>query len=231
MGNRNRVAPTGEIVDYEIQCCWMGNRGCLHRGHRVVRRWRSLAWITCATEFKGRRVEQWAPGRYTVLFLYDEAVALAAGHRPCAECRRNAYNRFRDTWEQAHGARPSAADIDSVLHRHRVAGEAQRTHRLPWAEVPDGTFVRVDGDPALVLGDTVVLWADEGGYAMAHLHPDEGDVEVLTPAPTVAVLRAGYEPQIHPEAHALLADLADELQVERLQAELAPSHPPDRAFP
>ena len=82
MAHRNRVDPTGEIVESSLRCAWLGNRGCLHVGREVVRPWRSQAWITCVLEFKGRHFQQWQPGRWTALFFDDEAVALAAGHRP-----------------------------------------------------------------------------------------------------------------------------------------------------
>jgi hypothetical protein len=205
MGSRNRVAPTGEIVDSGLRCGWMGNRGCLHRGREVVRPWRTTAWITCVLEFKDRWIEQWVPGRYTVLFLHDEAVALAAGHRPCAECRRADYNRFRDAWERAHGARPSAKDLDAALHAERLDGAARRTHRSRWNDVPDGAFVRVDAGPALVVGDAVVSWSNEHGYTTAGPRPRTGDVDVLTPRSTVAAIRAGYAPQIAATALALVA--------------------------
>jgi hypothetical protein len=200
MGSRNRVAPTGEIVESGLRCAWMGNRGCLHRGREVVRPWRTTAWITCVLEFKHRWIEQWVPGRYTLLFFYDEAVSLAAGHRPCAECRRADYNRFRDAWERAHGARPSAKELDAAQHADRLDGTVPRTHRLPWVDVPDGAFVRVDAGPALVVGDAVVSWSGEHGYHAAAARPRTGDVEVLTPSRTVDVIRAGYVPQIAAQA-------------------------------
>ena len=196
MGARNRVDPTGEIIRTDLRCEWMGNRGCLHAGHEIVRPWRSRAWITCRTEYKDWRAPQWAPGRYTVLFFHDEAVALAAGHRPCALCRRDDYNRFRDAWEAAHGVRPSAQELDAVLHADRLDGRAKRTHRLPWSEVPDGAFALVGAGPALVLGDAVVAWSGSTGYGEARARPRSGEVDVLTPRATVGVLRGGYVPQI-----------------------------------
>jgi hypothetical protein len=203
MGSRNRVAPTGEIVESGLRCAWMGNRGCLHRGREVVRPWRTTAWITCVLEFKDRWIEQWVPGRYTLLFFYDEAVSLAAGHRPCAECRRADYDRFRDAWERAHGARPSAKELDAALHADRLDGTAPRTHWSRWVDVPDGAFVRVDAASALVVGAAVVSWSGAHGYHAAAARPRTGDVEVLTPSRTVDVIRAGYAPQVATQAQAL----------------------------
>ncbi len=95
----------------------MGNRGRLHQGRDtrdIVRNHQDKAWITCVLSFRGRRVAQWEPNHYTVLFFLDEAVALAAGHRPCAECRRGAYNTYRTLWAETHGgALPYAKEVTS----------------------------------------------------------------------------------------------------------------------
>ncbi len=96
--HRNRVAPTGEIVAVPLRGAWTGNRGCLHRGTEIVRQWASPHWLICTLQYKGIRREQWVPRRLTWLFFHDEAVAFAAGHRPCALCRREAYNAFRVGW-------------------------------------------------------------------------------------------------------------------------------------
>ena len=195
---QNRVTPTGDIAAIELRGRWMGNRGCLHEGPEIVRPWRSKAWIVCETSYKGWRMPQWAPGRYTVLFFHDEAVALAAGHRPCALCRRPAYRAFLDAWCAVHGGtRVRATELDAVLHASRRddAGR-QRMHERPWSELPDGTFVRDDsGAPSLVLGDRTVPWTI-GGYGVARPRPMSGHATVLTPAPTVDVLRAGYVPRL-----------------------------------
>lgn len=198
MAHRNRVDPTGEIVESSLRCGWLGNRGCLHVGREVVRPWRSRAWITCVLEFKGRHFEQWRPGRWTALFFDDEAVALAAGHRPCAECRRADYNRFLEAVTEVLGARPRASELDVRLHADRRDGAAQRTHQDAWSALPDGTFVRLDGGPAVVVGDVVVPWTD--GYGAAQARPRTGQVDVLTPRLTVDVLRAGYVPQVGVDA-------------------------------
>lgn len=176
----------------------MGNRGCLHEGREIVRPWRSRAWITCRLEYKGWRMPQWAPGRYTVLFFPDEAVALAAGHRPCALCRRGDFDRYVDAWAEATGGpRPRAPELDGVLHDDRLDGRTQRTTTVPWAELPDGAFVSHDGAPALVWGEEVWPWSVAAGYALTPLaRPDRGTATVLTPAGTLRVLAAGYRPEV-----------------------------------
>lgn len=201
---RNRVLPTGEIVAHPGRGLFMGNRGCLHDGGgRIVRQQTSQRfWITCVLSFKGRRRALMQPGRYTELFFLDEAVALAAGHRPCAECRRADYDRFRDAWVLAHGgARPSAPAMDAALSaaRHLPDG-GQKTHRRPVRDLPDGVFVRTSGGAAALVLAGRFHAVDPGGYGASVPADPETDLDVLTPAPTVAVLAAGYRPVLHPSA-------------------------------
>ena len=191
MPQRNRVTPYGDIVVSGLRGRWMGNRGCLHRGHDVVRPWNGKRWIICALEFKGWVAPKWAPGRWTALFFLDEAVALAAGHRPCALCRRADYRRYRT----ALGATGADA-IDARLHRERLDERRKRLHTLAWRDVPVGTFVEIDGAPHVVLSDRVRCWSPESGYGDERTRPMRGDARVLTPPASVGVLRAGYEPQI-----------------------------------
>ena len=195
---RNRVTPTGDIVAIRLRGAWCGNRGILHRGREIVRFHGGDLWITCALEFNGRWQEQWRPGHYTMLYFSDEAVALAAGHRPCGECRRPAYRAYQAAWAAALGGpEPSAREMNRRLHRERlVAGTSRRRfHPMSWAGLPDGAFVLLDGTPAVVLGDHVTEWTT-GGYAARHPRPRTGEVTVITPPSTVAVLRAGYRPQV-----------------------------------
>jgi len=195
MAEQNRVTPTNEIVATGLRCRWMGNRGCLHLDHEIVRPWRSRAWIICETSFRDRHLVQWQPNRYTALFFHDEAVALAAGHRPCAECRRPAYNAFLDAWAAAFGARPKAKELDAALHADRLDGRAQRTHTRPWGDLPDGAFVRLGDDVGVVHGDKAVTWTAANGYGAPTPRP-RGDAVVLTPAATIDALLHGYEPHI-----------------------------------
>jgi hypothetical protein len=196
---RNRVTPTGDIVAIPLRGAWCGNRGNLHDdGPSIVRFHKSALWIVCALQYKDQRLTQWAPGRYTLLFFHDEAVAFAAGHRPCALCRRPAYERYRDAWVAGRGGdRPAAMAIDRQLQSERLVrgSHRRRLHRMAWSSLPAGTFVLVDGRPLLVLDDAVVPWRTEG-YGAAAGRPRAGDVDVLTPPATVSVLRSGYEVQI-----------------------------------
>ena len=199
---RNRVTPTGEIVAIPLRGAWTGNRGILHRGREIVRFHAGDLWITCALQFKDRHQEQWRPGHYTFLFFHDEAVSFAAGHRPCAECRRPSYDAYRRAWAAGLGAAlPSAADMNRTLHHERIlAGTHQRRiHELPWPDLPDGTFVVVDDVPAVVVGDHLSEWTHDG-YGRRRVRTRAGVASVLTPPSTVAALRACYQAQIDPSA-------------------------------
>lgn len=199
---RNRVTPTGEIVDTPLRGAWTGNRGILHRGRDIVRFHAGDLWITCALQFKGRHHEQWRPGHYTFLFFHDEAVAFAAGHRPCAECRRPSYDAYRAAWAAGLGVdRPSAKDMNRRLHGERlVAGtHRRRLHDLAWDSLADGTFVVVEDVPAVVVGQHLVEWTPEG-YGRRRPRPRAGRAIVLTPPSTIAAFRAGYEPQVDESA-------------------------------
>jgi hypothetical protein len=194
--HRNRVTPGGEIVAIALRGGWTGNRGILHEGEEIVRPWASHHWLCCALSYKDRWHEQWQPRHLTWLFFHDEAVAFAAGHRPCALCRRPAYNAFRAAWP-GNGLPPSHDDIDRRLHAERVIprGRRRRTHPARWGALPDGAFVLDRGGPALVRRDRLIPWTHEG-YGPARRRPRAGEAELLTPPSTVSVLAAGYVVQI-----------------------------------
>jgi hypothetical protein len=195
---RNRVTPLGDIVAIEQRGAWLGNRGILHEGRQVVRFHASNLWIICELRHKDWRLPQWEEGHFTVLFFHDEAVALSAGHRPCALCRRDAYNRYRTAWARGLGtAIPSAKDMDHQLHGERIVrgSHRRRLHPAPWHNVPAGAFVLVAGQSAIALDDVIVPWSPLG-YGKATARPESGVVEVITPPSSLAALKAGYRPQI-----------------------------------
>jgi len=198
MAARNRVTPTGEIVAIDQRGTFMGNRGSIHRGvGDIARPWQVRRWITCQLEYKGWVAPKWEPGRWTPLFFWDEAVALAAGHRPCALCRHPDFTRWVDAWEKAFGERSKVDPMDRRLHDDRIDGRVQRRHREPWASLPEGAFAVLADGPVLVLADQVVPWSTAGYGAVAE-RPAGGEATLLTPAATVEVLRHGYRPQLHP---------------------------------
>jgi hypothetical protein len=202
---QNRVAPTGEIVAVDARGTLMGNRGCIHRPDRTlgVARWRSKMWIACRLEWKGVRRDPMPPGRWTALFFLDEATALAAGHRPCAYCRREDFNAFAEAWRVARGLgeRPRAPEMDAVLHAQRVESRTRRkrTHRAAIGGLTDGAMVRVDGSVGLLLDGSILPWSFDG-YGTGVAPPAGGEVEALTPPATVAAIAAGYRPALHPTA-------------------------------
>ncbi len=209
MALQNRVTPFGEIVATEARGTLMGNRGGrLHHNDRkelATRRWASRQWIACVLEFRGRHREVMAPNRYTELFFLDEATAFAAGHRPCAECRRADFRRFMTVWAAANPQhlppdRPLfAGDVDAVLQRERVG---LRREKPVWsaspASLPDGAFVAIDGQPWLKRADAFRLWTP-AGYTDSRPLP-RSPVDVLTPRSLAAALAAGYAAVLHPTA-------------------------------
>jgi hypothetical protein len=202
MPARNRVTPTGDIEAIPLRCAWTGNRGILHSGHEIVRFHASDLWITCALQFRGRRHEQWQPHHYTFLYFHDEAVSFSAGHRPCAECRRDSYDTYRAAWADGLGVNvPSAKLMNQQLHRERIfrGTHRRRIHPLSWADLPDGAFVLLDSSPAVVIGDQLTEWT-RAGYGARRARPTHGTAQVITPPTTVAALRAGYPVQVDDSA-------------------------------
>jgi hypothetical protein len=199
---RNRVTPLGDIEAIPLRGAWTGNRGILHRDREIVRFHASDVWIVCALEFRGRWREQWQPHHYTFLFFHDEAVAFAAGHRPCAECRRESYDAYRAAWAEGLGSPvPSAKQINRQLHGERIVrgSHRRRLHEMPWAGLPDGAFVLLDETPAVVVGDQLSERTREG-YGERRDRPTRGTANMITPPSTVATLRAGYPVQIDESA-------------------------------
>jgi hypothetical protein len=204
MPRQNRVTPDGTLIAVPDRGMFWGNRGVLlDSAGRLARYSRGRAWAICLLEFKGRRREQWVPNRLTELYFLDEATGLAAGHRPCGECRYRDYQAFKRAWAAAFGGRvPGVAEIDARLHEDRLVRPGiRRTFTAAPSELPDGVMVSVGGAPWLVRGGGLLAWTP-GGY----LARDPGvtapgsPVTVITPRATVAVLAAGYRPVIHPSA-------------------------------
>jgi len=200
---RNRVTPLGELVAVPERGLVYGNRGCLHDAEGTVRRHHNgRRWIACRLRFRGwHRSPLLQPGRFTELFFLDEATAFAAGHRPCALCRRADYNRFGEIWSEIHPGERGADTIDARLHAERLGPDGQRRHDTAFGELPDGAMVLVDGVPQLVAAGSLRTWSP-GGYAAPRLLPT-GRATVLTPPSLVAMLAAGWRPEVpllHPSA-------------------------------
>ena len=140
------------------------------------------------------------PGRWTALFFLDEATALAAGHRPCAYCRRRDFVAFAAAWRAGHGLphRPRAPQIDGWLHLERIVPRSrhQLTRPALAGDLPDGVMVRHGGTVGLLLEGSVRPWSFTGyGDPIALL--SSTTVELLTPPSAAAAIRAGYSPLLH----------------------------------
>ncbi|MEM7322935.1 MAG: hypothetical protein AAF531_07610 [Actinomycetota bacterium] len=211
MPRRNRVDPSGDLHAVADRGLFTGNRGCLldDDGRGPVRHHRGTLWIICHTSYRGWRHPLDAPRTWTPLFFLDDAVALAAGHRPCGLCRRDEYLAYR------HGVTVATESDRPVLAgelNRRLAAERLRrgrgidraADRRWWpasaAELPTGTVVRVaDNGPPVLLTEhhAQPFGFDRWGEPVGR---PTGDVSVLTPPTSVAALRNGFEPVLHPSA-------------------------------
>ena len=205
MPRQNRVTPLGELLATPARGLVYGNRGCLHDDHGRIRRPHAgKRWIACRLRFKGwHRGPLAQPGRFTELFFLDEATSFAAGHRPCALCRRDDYRRFGELWWDLHRERGADA-IDARLQAERLDARTggQRRHRAALDDLPDGTFVLRGDEPWLVLGSSLRRWTPAGYVDVAERRAGD-EVTVITPASLVRILRADRDPAVpflHPSA-------------------------------
>ena len=191
---QNRVTPLGELIAVPARGLAYGNRGCLHDASgRIRRRFNGKRWIACRLRFRGwHRSPLMQPGRFTELFFLDEATAFAAGHRPCALCRREDYVRFLELV----GA-PGADAIDERLHAERFDPDThtQRHHVANLDELPDGAFVLRDAEPHVVVDTELLRWTP-AGYVDRTPRPRGGRAEVITPPSSLAVLGSAWRPVV-----------------------------------
>lgn len=203
---QNRVTPLGELVAEPGRGLVYGNRGCLHdeRG-RIRRRFDGKRWIACRLRYRGwHREPLLQPGRFTELFFLDEATAFAAGHRPCALCRREDYVRFREIWRVLHPGQRGADAMDAQLHAERIGQDsrARRFHEAELGELPDGAIILRDDRPFLVLGHELLRWSTDG-YVERTRRPVRARTTLITPPSLVGVLRTGWRPVVpllHPSS-------------------------------
>jgi hypothetical protein len=210
MPHQNRVTPFNEIVAIPARGTMMGNRGVLHDAEgRIARPFAHRNWVNCVLEFKGRHRKVMTPGRYTHLFFLDEVTALAAGHRPCGECRRADYVRYRDALATHLGVEPTslkAADMDRLLHSDRVTGRGtsrtKPTIATTFGAIPDGVMFTLRDGPR----DAWLKWRGRSwrwsadGYGLPRSLDAAQPIDVLTPASTVAAIRTAYVPGVHASA-------------------------------
>lgn len=199
MPYQNRVTPFSEIITTSARGMFMGNRGCLHDDTTTIKRnHKGKRWIICLLEFNGRKRAIMQPHKYTELFFLDEATALSAGHRPCAECQRERFKTFKAHWVQAHNvdAKSLRVDaIDSTLHKQRLASSKPQANL---DELPNGAFITLNSDtmPYMIWDDYLFPWQPEG-YGDPIARPIQPNVTLLTPPAIVAVLANGFAPIVH----------------------------------
>jgi hypothetical protein len=204
---QNRVTPFGDIVAISGRGLFTGNRGIIHDPATKTllhKRWATKAWLICLLEYKGKRRELMGGQSWTELFFLDEAVALAAGHRPCFFCRREDAEAFRAAWGRAVGEdAPHAPDMDAVLHAERLDRGHKRVHPIPGpvGELPDGAVVTADGKAYTIAQGRAFRWSEQGYGAPEQIPRADG---LLSPPSTVRAMRAGYRPVLHPGIAAAL---------------------------
>ncbi|TKC05739.1 hypothetical protein FA048_17825 [Pedobacter polaris] len=199
---QNRVDPFGNLITTKARGKWLGNRGQLHgTGKTILRPFKHKAWISCELVFKGRRRVIMSPNLWTELFFLDEATALAAGHRPCFECRRIAANLFKAAWlkgnpEYGFNLKTKIGAIDKILHRERIDEQGKKvTFQATLKDLPTGTFISIDNEAYLVVNDLIYQWSPFG-YAAGKQIALSTVVKVLTPKSIMNALKSGYQPQL-----------------------------------
>ena len=201
---QNRVVPQGKIERSSARGTLMGNRGVLHNANKELKRsFKAKAWITCLLDFKGRKRELMSPNAYTELFFLDEVTAFAAGHRPCAECRRGRFNEFRKAWMLGNQWEGSSAvrapEMDDVLHAERLDDDRKVTWKGPLSGPPHGTMFEFDRRSFAVCDDDILEWSFEG-YSVADRATFPEYVDVLTPRSVVNLFASGFRPEFHSSA-------------------------------
>ncbi|MFZ2004183.1 MAG: hypothetical protein WAV02_03810 [Stellaceae bacterium] len=199
---QNRVTPFGDIVAIAQRGTFIGNRGIIHDPTTrtlLGRRWTTKAWLVCLLHYRGRRREVMKRRSWTELFFLDEAVALAAGHRPCFYCRRDDAEAFRAAWAKGRREASSLApEIDAVLHAERLDRGRKRIHAIPGLadELPDGVMIAAGEAAYTVVRGLAFRWTEQG-YGPAQEIPRA--TSLLTPPSTLLAMRAGYRSRLHPD--------------------------------
>jgi hypothetical protein len=203
---QNRVDPFGAIHAHPARGAFTGNRGVIHDPATrtlLSRRWTTKAWIVCdlvhpraaRRQPMGRNAPSGNAG-WTELFFLDEVTALAAGHRPCFYCRREAARRFATTFAAGQGrASMTAAEIDAILQKERMASGGPAVPVEDIASLPDGAMVAIDGVPHALQAGHALAWSFEGYESPLPLAEIATPALLLTPPATIAALRQGYAPR------------------------------------
>ncbi len=202
MSLQNRVNPMGELEAVRSRGSFLGNRGIIHNEEKeIVSPFKIKGWVTCQLEFKGRKRELMAKGRYTELFFLDEATAFSAGHRPCAECRRPRYKEFKKKWLEANknlltDDSISIANIDKIIHQDRINKKQKVTYQEKMNLLPKGTMIQIDSIDYLIWNNKIFKWTFEG-YETTNINIRNIEVIVLTPKSYVEMFKKGFVPTVH----------------------------------
>ena len=211
---QNRVTPFGDIITTPDRGMFTGNRGILHNDHQqLIKNYTLKAWITCRLNYRNIKREVMKGRKWTELFFLDEASAFAAGHRPCAFCRNEAYKLFKKIWLAENHSffvieNESVKTIDNILHLERMTSDRKKkTHPYQLHELPDGTiFARTEEINAdyrkayLWYGKKAWLW-NSFGYSKPEIPLLDEMVNALTPPSIVRCFRNGYQPVLHHSLH------------------------------
>ena len=206
MPRRNRVDPFGDLHAVAARGLFTGNRGCLvDDDRRLARHHRGRLWIVCTTTYRDWRSPLDQPRRWTPVFFLDDAVGLAAGHRPCGLCRRGAYLSYQAAVSRGlrrDGPVP-ATELNRMLAAERLRpgrGPERAEDRILWParidQLPEGTVIVQSGRPMLLQGRHVLTF-DFAGWGDPQPRPKEKTVQVLTPPTSVLALRNGFVPVLH----------------------------------
>ena len=208
MPYRNRVDPWGQLHAVPARGTMLGNRGILHNSaQEIVASWRTKAWITCRLEWKGWWRPIMRPGSWTELFFLDEATAFAAGHRPCAACRRERFDEFKAAWLAANptatrSVTPRITEIDTILHRERVRkGGVKVTYEDEFHHVPDGAMIELNTVAYVLWNRQLLQWSFDGYTRSEIPRRSSQRVCVLTPPSIVRMFRGGFRPDVHASAY------------------------------
>jgi len=202
MSFQNRVNPMGKLEAVSSRGAFLGNRGIIHNEQKeIISPFKIKGWVTCQLEFKGRKRELMAKGRYTELFFLDEATAFAAGHRPCAECRRTRYKEFKEKWLEANknlltDNLISIASIDKIIHQDRINKKQKVTYQDKMDLLPKGTMIQIDSIDYVIWNNKIFKWTFEG-YETSNIKITNNDVIILTPKSYVEMFKKGFVPTIH----------------------------------
>jgi len=202
---QNRVTPFGEIIATPARGLFTGNRGIIHDPESrtlLKKRWSLKCWLICQLKYKHFHRVPMARRSWTELFFLDEATALAAGHRPCFYCSRDRIEAFRAAWAEGNGGPILAApELDAILHRERLQQRKKRVHPMasPISRLPDGAMIAADDTAFVIVQGRQLRWTPFGYESIDKAPRAEG---LLTPPSTLAALRAGYRPVLHPSAKA-----------------------------